>query len=41
MEAAQKTAGGSGESIEYTVSLMESTRQRAYELAEQYAWLLE
>lgn len=41
MEAAQKTAGGSGESIEYTLSLMESTRQRAYELAEQYAWLLE
>lgn len=41
MEAAQKTAGGSGESLEYTLSLTESTRQRAYELAERYAWVLE
>ncbi|MCI9148167.1 MAG: DUF1311 domain-containing protein [Hungatella sp.] len=41
MEAARKSAGGSSESIEYTVSLVESTRQRAYELARRYAQVLE
>ncbi len=41
MEAAKKSAGGSSESIEYTISLMESTRQRAYELAQRYAHVLE
>jgi len=41
MDAAQRSAGGSSESIEYTISLMESTRQRAYELAGRYAQVLE
>lgn len=41
MEAARNSAGGSRESVEYTVSLTESTRQRAYELAELYAYELE
>lgn len=36
MEAAKNSAGGSSESIEYTVSLIESTRLRAYELVEEY-----
>lgn len=37
MKAAKKSAGGSGESIEYTISLTEFTRERAYELAQTYA----
>lgn len=37
MEAAKNSQGGSSESVEYTVSLTESTRQRAYELIEIYA----
>lgn len=41
MDAAKKSAGGSSESIEYTISLKESTRKRAYELAERYEWALE
>ncbi len=41
MEAAKNSAGGSSESIEYTISLMESTRLRAYELAQRYAHVLE
>lgn len=36
MEAAKNSQGGSSESVEYTVSLTESTRQRAYELIEIY-----
>ncbi len=41
MEAAKKSAGSSNESIEYTFSLVESTRKRAYELAERYGQALE
>ncbi len=41
MEAAKKSAGSSNESIEYTFSLVESTRKRAYELAERYGQVLE
>lgn len=41
MDAAKKSAGGSSESLEYTMSLIESTRQRAYELAGRYAQVLE
>lgn len=41
MDAAKKSSGGSSESIEYTISLTESTRQRAYELAQRYAQVLE
>lgn len=37
MDAAKNSAGGSSESIEYTLSLVESTRQRAYELAQRFA----
>ncbi|MCI8662829.1 MAG: DUF1311 domain-containing protein [Hungatella sp.] len=36
VEAAKNSAGGSSESLEYTASLAESTRARAYELAELY-----
>ena len=39
-EAAKASAGGSMESVEYTVSLAESTRKRAYELVEVYGYLL-
>lgn len=39
-EAAEASAGGSMESVEYTLSLAESTRARAYELVELYADLL-
>ena len=41
MEAARNSAGGSRESVDYTASLTESTRQRAYELVELYADVLE
>lgn len=41
MEAAKNSSGGSSESLEYTVSLIESTRARAYELAEIYGAELE
>ncbi len=40
MEAAKNSAGGSRESVEYTVSLAGSTRQRAYDLVEIYAAVL-
>ncbi len=40
VEAAKNSAGGSRESVEYTVSLTESTRARAYELAETYGNVL-
>ncbi len=36
MEAVKNSAGGSSESVEYTISLTQSTRQRAYELVELY-----
>lgn len=36
VEAAKKSAGGTLEGLEYTASLAESTRQRAYELADRY-----
>lgn len=36
VEAAKKSAGGTLEGLEYTASLAESTRVRAYELAEVY-----
>ncbi len=39
-EAAKASAGGSMESVEYTISLAESTRLRAYELIELYGHLL-
>lgn len=39
-EAAKASAGGSMESVEYTISLAESTRLRAYELMELYGHLL-
>jgi len=37
MEAAKNSAGSTSESVEYTASLAESTRLRAYELVEEYA----
>lgn len=37
VEAAKKSAGGTLEGLEYTASLAESTKQRAYELADMYA----
>lgn len=40
MEAALNSTGGSSESIEYTLSLIESTRARAYELARRYGQAL-
>lgn len=40
MEAAKNSAGGSAESVEYIVSQIESTRQRAYDLVECYEALL-
>jgi len=39
-EAAKASAGGSMESVEYTISLAASTRLRAYELIEIYGYLL-
>ncbi len=36
MEAAKNSANGSSESIEYTISLIDSTRLRAYKLVEEY-----
>lgn len=36
VEAAKASAGGSLESVEYTASLAESTRARAYELLDRY-----
>lgn len=36
VEAAKKSPGGSQEGVEYTASLAESTKQRAYELADYY-----
>lgn len=41
VEAAKRSAGGTLEGLEYTASLAESTRQRAYELADLYTQLLE
>ena len=41
VEAARRSAGGTLEGLEYTASLAESTRQRAYELADLYTQLLE
>ena len=41
MEAAKNSSGGSSESVEYTISLIESTRLRAYELVEEYEIELE
>lgn len=40
MDAAKKSQSGSMESLEYTVSLTESTRMRAYELVEIYEEIL-
>lgn len=40
VEAARKSAGGSLESVEYTASLAESTRTRAYELTDMYRNIL-
>ncbi len=40
VNAAKNSAGGSLESVEYTASLAESTRARAYELVELYAAVL-
>lgn len=40
VEAAKNSAGGSLESVEYTASLAETTRTRAYELVDQYASVL-
>ena len=40
IEAAKNSAGGSLESVEYTSSLAETTRARAYELISQYGYLL-
>lgn len=40
VEAAKNSAGGSLESVEYTASLAETTRTRAYELVNQYASVL-
>lgn len=39
-EAAQKYSGGSLEELEYTASLAESTRARAYELVDEYIQVL-
>lgn len=39
-EAAKASSGGSLESVEYTVSLAETTRMRAYELVDTYEYLL-
>lgn len=39
-EAAKSSAGGSMESVEYTLSLAESARSRSYELIENYGYLL-
>jgi len=39
-EAAKSSAGDSAESVEYTVSLAQTTRQRAYELVDTYEYLL-
>lgn len=36
MEAAKNSTNGSSESIEYTISLIDSTRLRAYKLVEEY-----
>lgn len=36
MEAVKNSPGGSSESVEYTMSLIESTRERAYVLVEMY-----
>lgn len=41
VEAAKKSAGGTLEGLEYTASLAESTRQRAYELASVYEQVAE
>ena len=40
VEAAKNSAGGSLESVEYTASLAETTRARAYELVSLYGYLL-
>lgn len=41
VEAARRSAGGTLEGLEYTASLAESTRARAYELADMYAMVAE